>query len=112
MSNKAIFTGKITSIQPRIRLTRSFDEASHTYLGYAIKIAGTIDNQQTTFSIGIGKAAQVKFNFKVNDIISGECLPVPDPDMEPVDYYKVSKFAKVAEGVPGTKLSSYFKRSR
>jgi hypothetical protein len=33
MSNKAIFTGQITSIQPRIRLTRSFDEASHTYLG-------------------------------------------------------------------------------
>jgi hypothetical protein len=63
-------------------------------LGYAIKIAGTIDNQdfskQTIFSIGIGKAAQAKFNFKVNDIISGECLPVSDPDIEPVDYYKVS----------------------
>jgi hypothetical protein len=43
--NKLSFTGQIISIQPRIRLTRSFDEASHTYLGYAIKIAGTIDNQ-------------------------------------------------------------------
>ena len=97
---KSTFTGKIISIQPRIRLTRSFDEASHTYLGYAIKIAGTIDNQETTFSIGIGKAA--KFNFKVNDIISGACLPVPDPDMESVDYYKVSKLAKVAEGEQGS----------
>jgi hypothetical protein len=47
MDNKFIFKGTITSIQPRIRLTRSFDEASHTYLGYAIKIAGTIDNQET-----------------------------------------------------------------
>lgn len=102
MSNKAIFTGQITSIQPRIRLTRSFDEASHTYLGYAIKIAGTIDNQQTKFSIGIGKAAQAKFNFKVNDIISGECLPVLDPDMEPVDYYKVSKLSKISEGEAGS----------
>lgn len=102
MDYKSSFTGIITSIQPRIRLTRSFDEASHTYLGYAITIAGTIDNQETTFSIGIGKTAQVKFNFKVNDIISGECLPVPDPDMEPVDYYKVSKLAKVAEGVQGS----------
>lgn len=82
--NKLSFTGKITSIQPRIRLTRSFDEASHTYLGYAIKITGTIDNQETTFSIGIGKAAQAKLNFRVNDIISGACLPVLDPDMEPV----------------------------
>jgi len=93
--DKLSFKGIITSIQPRIRLTRSFDEASHTYLGYAIKIAGTIDNQETIssnqniFSIGIGKAAQAKHQFKVNDIISGECLPVPDPDMEPVDYYKV-----------------------
>jgi hypothetical protein len=100
--SKSTFKGLIKSIQPRIRLTRSFDEASHTYLGYAIKIAGTIDNQQATFSIGIGKAAQAKFSFKVNDIISGESLPVPDPDMEPVDYYKVSKLAKVAEGKQGS----------
>jgi hypothetical protein len=81
-----------------LEITRSFDEGSHTYLGYAIKIAGTIDNQRTIFSIGIGKAAQAKFTFKVNDIIFGACLPVLDPDMEPVDYYKVSKLAKVAEG--------------
>ena len=106
--DKLSFTGKITSIQPRIRLTRSFDEATHTYLGYAVKIVGTIDNQETIssnqniFSIGIGKAAQAKFNFKVNDIISGECLPVPDPDMEPVDYYKVSKLKVISEGEQGS----------
>ena len=64
MGDKSTFKGIITSIQPRIRLTRSFDEASHTYLGYAIKIAGTIDNQETIssnqniFSIGIGKTGQ------------------------------------------------------
>lgn len=89
--DKLIFSGKVISIQPRIRLTRSFDEASHTYLGYAIKLTGTIDDEEKDFSIGIGKAAQAKFNFKVNDVISGACLPVPDPDMEPVEYYKVSK---------------------
>ncbi len=100
--DKLIFSGKVTSIQPRIRLIRSFDEASHTYLGYAIKLTGELDNQQVTFSIGIGKAAQAKLNFRVNDIISGACLPVPDPDMEPVDYYKVSKLAKVAEGKQGS----------
>jgi len=48
--DKLSFEGFITSIQPRIRLTRSFDEASHTYLGYAIKIAGTIDAEETNFS--------------------------------------------------------------
>ena len=106
--DKLNFKGIIKSIQPRIRLLRSFDEASHTYLGYAIKITGTVDNQETIssnqniFSIGIGKAAQAKFNFKVNDIISGECLPVPDPDMEPVDYYKVSKLKVISEGEQGS----------
>ena len=100
--NKLSFRGVIISIQPRIRLTRSFDEASHTYLGYAIRITGTIDNQHTTFSIGIGKAAQAKFNFKVNDVISGACLPVPNPDMEPVAYYKVSKLAKISAGEPAS----------
>ena len=100
--NRSTFAGIIASIQPRIRLTRSFDQASHTYLGYAIKIAGTIDNQQASFSIGIGKAAQAKHQFKVNDTISGACLPVLNPDMEPVDYYKVSKLAKVDEGELGS----------
>ena len=66
--DKHIFKGTIISIQPRIRLTRSFDEASHTYLGYfdeashtylgyAITLEGELDNTNTTFSIGIGKAA-------------------------------------------------------
>jgi hypothetical protein len=100
--DKSNFKGTITSIQPRIRLTRSFDEASHTYLGYAIKIAGTIDDEETTFSIGIGKAAQAKFNLKVNDVISGECLPVPDPDMEPVDYYKVARLKIISRGEKGS----------
>ncbi|MDW7730790.1 MAG: hypothetical protein SCJ94_12450, partial [Bacillota bacterium] len=86
--DKSTFTATIISIQPRIRLTRSFDEASHTYLGYAIMLEGEMDSQhvngdeidsakKTIFSIGIGIAAHAKQQFKVNDIISGECLPVP-----------------------------------
>ena len=89
--DKYIFTGKIISIQPRIRLTRSFDESSHTYLGYAITLEGELDNTNTTFSIGIGKAANAKHQFNANDTISGECVPVPDPDLEPTEYYKGSK---------------------
>lgn len=55
-------------------------------------------DRKTIFSIGIGKAAHAKHQFKVNDLISGECLPVPDPDMEPVEYYKVSKLKIVSRG--------------
>lgn len=59
-------------------------------------------DRKTIFSIGIGKAAHAKHQFKVNDLISGECLPVPDPDMEPVEYYKVSKFKIVSRGEQGS----------
>ena len=104
---KSTFTGTIISIQPRIRLTRSFDEASHTYLGFAIRLESELDNTNTIFSIGIGKAAHAKHQFKVNDVISGECVPVTDPDLEPVDYYKVSKLKVVSKGEQGSTSSPW-----
>lgn len=100
MDTNSTFKGTIISIQPRIRLTRSFDESSHTYLGYAITLDGEIDTQNTTFSVGIGKVAHAKHQFKVNDIISGECVPVPDPDTEPTEYYKVSKLKLITRSTP------------
>ncbi len=30
--------GTVLAVQPRIRLTRSFDERTHTYLGYALRL--------------------------------------------------------------------------
>lgn len=35
----------------------------------------------------------------MNDVISGECLPVSDPVLEPVDYYKVSKLKLVNQSI-------------
>jgi len=34
---KVTWFGRIASIQPRIRLMRSFDERSHSYLGYVLQ---------------------------------------------------------------------------
>ncbi len=102
---KLPFKGTIISIQPRIRLLRSFDEFSHTYLGYAITLEGELESSPynnekdtTTFSIGIGKAAHAKHQLKVNDLISGECLPVADPNLEPTQFYKVSKLKILSPG--------------
>jgi len=44
--DKLTFTGKIISVQPRIRLIRSFDEISHNYLGYALFLNGTIGEEE------------------------------------------------------------------
>ncbi len=96
--DKHNFTGKVISIQPRIRLSRSFDEASYTYLVYAITLGGGINDQNTTFSIGISKAAHAKHQYKMNGVISGACMPVPNPEFEPTQYYKVSKLKLITGG--------------
>ena len=88
---KLSWQGKVTSVQPRIRLLRSFDQRNHNYLGYSLRISGIIGDEQRDFTIGIGKGAQAKHMFCVGDVVSGECLPVQDESIEVVEFYKVSK---------------------
>ena len=103
MTNAKIsFKGIIISVQPRIRLIRSFDERSHNYLGYSLFIRGWNDGTEREFSVGIGKAAQQKHQFYVGDEITGECLPVADERLEPVEFYKVSKLKKVGHTTNNT----------
>jgi len=92
---KILFEGLITSIQPRIRLLRSFDQGSHSYLGYALVIADR--EREQNLSIGIGVGAQEKHQFRVGMTIAGSCSAVLDPQMESVDYYRVSKLKILSE---------------
>lgn len=90
-AEKIHWRGNLISVQPRIRLTRSFDQRSHSYLGYVLRLAGTIGDQKKEFLVGIGKGAQAKHKFVAGDLIEGECLPVADSRLEPVEFYKTSK---------------------
>jgi hypothetical protein len=90
-SDKFSWQGRLTSVQPRIRLCRSFDQSSHSYLGYALGVKGTIDEHNGEFLIGIGKAAQAKQGFRVGDRVSGQSLPVFDNRLEVVKFYKTSR---------------------
>lgn len=94
---KILFAGMIISIQPRIRLLRSFDQVSHSYLGYALIVSDSETGKN--LPIGIGLGAQEKHQFRVGMTISGSCSSVLDPDMESVDYYRVSKL-KILSEVP------------
>jgi hypothetical protein len=89
--NKTRWSGLITSVQPRIHLTRSFDERHHSYPGYSLRIEGFIGDEEREFSVGIGKAAQTKHAFRVGDQVSGEAVPVADPQRESVELYRASK---------------------
>ncbi len=94
---KLLFQGKIISVQPRIKLKRSFDQRSHTYSGYVIIIDGEIDKESKEFSICTGKVTLKKYGFKYGDQIKGRCLPVKRPEKEPGDYYKVSALKLIKE---------------
>jgi hypothetical protein len=89
--DKVSWQGRLISVQPRIRLTRSFDERSHSYLGYALRVEGELSGTAKIFSVGIGKAAQAKLMLQAGDAVSGLALPVPDPRLEPVDLYRTSR---------------------
>ena len=90
MSDELDWTGRLISVQPRIRLTRSFDARHHTYLGYALHMYGRIGDEQRHFSVGVGRAAHDQHQFQVGQGIAGQAEPVSDPNLEPVEFYKAS----------------------
>jgi len=93
---KVPWSGVVTSIQPRIRLTRSFDQSSHTYLGYVLRVSGVIGDETRDVTVAIGEAAHAKHGFKVGNTVCGEGEPVADSRIEIADLYKVSKLRVLA----------------
>ena len=73
------FQGEIISAQSRIRLLRSYDQRNHSYLGYSLTISGVMDGESGEFTVGIGKAAQQKHEFRCGDVVSGVCEQVRFP---------------------------------
>ena len=90
--DKIAWSGTLVAIQPRIRLLRSFDQRDHAYLGYSLRVDGIIGEGRCEFTVGIGKATQTAHGLRAGDAVEGLCSPVPNPELEPVEFYKVSKF--------------------
>jgi hypothetical protein len=88
---KIAWQGVLLSVQPRIRLTRSFDQRSHIYLGYALKVRGRVGSEGREFLVGVGQGAHIKHQFRAGIAVSGDALPVPDARLETVEFDKVSK---------------------
>ena len=90
MAEKIGWRGEIVGVQPRIRLLRSFDQRSHTYLGYVLQIRGEVGGVERAFFVAIGKGAQAKHRFQAGCVVSGLCAPVPDSRLEAAEFYKTS----------------------
>jgi hypothetical protein len=85
---KIQWKGTLTGIQPRIRLTRSFDQRFHEYLGYALCVE---NNAADAVVVGVGPSAQAKHGFRVGGAVSGEAIPVTDPERDTVELHRVSR---------------------
>jgi hypothetical protein len=88
--------GIVLSVQPRIRLSRSFDQQAHSYLGFVLRVRGLMDGKEGEFLIAVGKAAHEKHRFHVGDEVSGAGIPVEDSRLEIADLYKASALKVVA----------------
>ncbi len=88
--SKIEWNGKIITVQPRIRLNRSFDERTHSYLGYSLRVSGVTSDGLNEFWVGIGKGAQQKIIFQIGMSVEGKAQRVLDTRKETVDFYKVS----------------------
>ena len=93
---KIQWSGTVTSVQPRIRLLRSYDERSHSYLGYVLRLDGDIGGEHREFLVAVGKGTHSKFQFRVGDVVSGESRSVMDGRMEPAEFYRTSKVKLLA----------------
>ena len=71
ISEKMEWEGRLCSVQPRIRLLRSFDQRSHSYLGYILHVRGTMAGKEAEFHVAIGKAAHAKSQYRVGDLVMG-----------------------------------------
>jgi len=69
---------------------RSFDQRSHSYLGYSMRFSGTVNEEPREFSVAVGKAAHEKHQFRVGDVVTGTAAHVEDPDLETAQFYKAS----------------------
>lgn len=101
-AEKEAWSGRAVAVQPRIRLTRSFDERSHSYLGYVLRIGGTCGGQAGEFLIAVGEGAHEKHRFQVGMELGGCSVPVEDPRKETAALYKTSgiRVVKNAEDKP------------
>ena len=99
-AGKITWSGRVAAVQPRIRLARSFDERSHGYLGYVLRIDGACGGEASEFLVAVGEAAHKKHRFQTGMELIGCSVPVEDPRKETAALYKTSgiKIVKNAEG--------------
>ncbi len=96
------WSDRVITVQPHIRLIRSFYERHHSYQGYVLRVDGTCGDESGELQIAIGKSAQEKHRFRASMEVSGLAVPVSDPRLEIAVFYKTSGIKVDQEAGDGT----------
>jgi hypothetical protein len=96
-TEKVAWSGRLVAVQPRIRLMRSFDERSHSYQGYVLRVDGTCREMTEEFLIAVGKGAHKKHLFRTGMTLGGLSAPVKDSRTETAGLYKTSGIKVLTE---------------
>ncbi len=99
-SGRLSWEGALLGVQPRIDLSRSFDQRFHGYLGYLLIVEGKVAGEAREFRVRIGPGIQAKHEFRAGDRVRGIAHPVADPDREIAEFYKASAL-ELLERPPG-----------
>jgi len=68
-SGKIAWNGIVPSVQPRIRLSRSFGQRNQTRQGHVLRVRGTVGDEAHEVSVAIGEAGHAKHAFQVDDAV-------------------------------------------
>ena len=97
-SHPIAWNGRILGAQPRIDLMRSFDERSHSYLGYLLVLDGHVDRVARQFTVRIGPGMQAKHAIHAGDVLAGVAHLPAAPAREAADLYRASGLRFEARG--------------
>jgi hypothetical protein len=103
---KVVWQGVVLGVQPRIRLTRSFDERQHSYLGFLLVVRGEVNGTARDFRVGVGRVAHEKHRFRAGDRLSGTAVAASTAKSEVADLHRAAAFkfeqrgAEAPEGGP------------
>ena len=63
VTSKLAWQGQVVAVQPRIRLLRSFDQRSHNYLGYVLRVEGLIAGEKRESWLGSARGRRASTVF-------------------------------------------------
>lgn len=90
-SAKVNWEGKIVSIQPRTRVWRYLTyNRTHYHLGYNLFIEGCSSDGKKQFAVAISEKQQLKWVFKIGDVVEGTAWTKQYAEREFADYYRAS----------------------